>query len=238
MEDNENLNNDINSSMFSSGGEDSGEMGSMFGDEPNQAASMFGAEPEQQEPNQASSMFDSEVKEEPVNSVEDKTEAPSMFDETPIKEEIQTPEANKEKIEEDIVSDSEAKKEPVQIIDEDEDDDEEEEPVDNAPTGVVTVRPVKFKKFEATEPIRTIKKNLDIMQDISLHISVELGRTKLSIKEVMDFEKGSIVELDKIAGEQVEVYVNGKLVAKGEVIVIEDRFGVRITSTNVTKTIA
>lgn len=254
MEDNENLNNDMNSSMFSSGGEDSREMSSMFGEEPNQAAdnqmgSMFGAGPEPQEPNQAASMFgvepeqqaasmfDSEIKEEPVGSHESKTEAPSMFNETPIKEEIKTPELNEEKNEEDIALDSEAKKESIQVIDEDEDE-EEEEPVDNTPTGVVTVRPVKFKKFEATEPIRTIKKNLDIMQDISLHISVELGRTKLSIKEVMDFEKGSIVELDKIAGEQVEVYVNGKLVAKGEVIVIEDRFGVRITSTNVTKTIA
>lgn len=101
---------------------------------------------------------------------------------------------------------------------------------------LITVRPVKFQNFEDTPPIRAIKKNLDILQDVSLHISVELGRTKSSIREVMEMEKGSIVELDKIAGEQVEVFVNGKLVAKGEVIVIEDKFGVRVTSTNFPKT--
>ena len=70
-----------------------------------------------------------------------------------------------------------------------------------------------------------------------MHISVELGRTKSSIREVMEMTQGSIVELDKIAGEQVEVYVNEKLIAKGEVIVIEDKFGVRITSTSLPKNI-
>ena len=66
-----------------------------------------------------------------------------------------------------------------------------------------------------------------------MHVSVELGRTKTSIREVMEMETGSIVELDKIAGEQVEIFVNEKLVARGEVIVIEDKFGVRITSTSI-----
>lgn len=96
----------------------------------------------------------------------------------------------------------------------------------------ITVRPVKFREFEESEANRTIKKNLDILQDISMHISVELGRTKSSIKEVMELGIDSIVELNKIAGEQVEIFVNEKLVAKGEVIVIEDKFGVRVTSTN------
>ena len=100
---------------------------------------------------------------------------------------------------------------------------------------LVTVRPVKFQEFEDVPANRSIKKNLDIMQDVLMHISVELGRTKSSIKEVMEMEKGSIVELDKIAGEQVEIYVNEKLVAKGEVIVIEDKFGVRVTSTSLQK---
>ncbi len=96
---------------------------------------------------------------------------------------------------------------------------------------LITVRPIKFQEFADTPPNRTIKKNLDLIQDISMHVSVELGRTKSSIREVMGLEKGSIVELDKIAGEQVEIFVNQKLVAKGEVIVIEDKFGVRVTST-------
>lgn len=100
---------------------------------------------------------------------------------------------------------------------------------------LVTVRPVKFQELEDVPANRSIKKNLDIMQDVLMHISVELGRTKSSIKEVMEMEKGSIVELDKIAGEQVEIYVNEKLVAKGEVIVIEDKFGVRVTSTSLQK---
>ena len=102
---------------------------------------------------------------------------------------------------------------------------------------MITVRPVKFQEFKQAQPNRTIKKNLDILQDISMHISVELGRTKSSIREVMEMEQGSIVELDKIAGEQVEIFVNEKLVAKGEVIVIEDKFGVRVTSTSFPKNI-
>ncbi len=102
---------------------------------------------------------------------------------------------------------------------------------------LITVRPVKFQEFENLTVNHAIKKNLDIMLDIPMHISVELGRTKSSIREVMELKKGSIVELNKIAGEQVEIYVNQKLVAKGEVIVIEDKFGVRVTSTNIVKQI-
>ena len=108
----------------------------------------------------------------------------------------------------------------------------EEEP---KPDNKVTVRPIKFQEFENVEVKRSIKKNFDILQDIPMHISVELGRAKSTIKEAMDLEHGSIVELNKIAGEQVEVFVNGKYIAKGEVIVIEDKFGVRITSTNIVK---
>ena len=107
--------------------------------------------------------------------------------------------------------------------------------IENNCKELITVRPVKFQTFEATEPNRTIKKNLDILQDISMHVSVELGRTKSSIREVIGMEIGSVVELDKIAGEQVEIFINEKLVAKGEVIVIEDKFGVRVTSTNIAK---
>ena len=110
---------------------------------------------------------------------------------------------------------------------------EQNEPIED----LITVRPVKFQEFEPSEPNRAIKKNLDIMQDISMHISVELGKTKATIKDVMDYKEGSIVELDKIAGEQVEVYVNNKLVARGEVIVIEDKFGVRVTTTSLPKNI-
>ncbi|RYG20895.1 flagellar motor switch protein FliN [bacterium] len=70
---------------------------------------------------------------------------------------------------------------------------------------------------------------LDILMDIPLDISVELGRTRLVVRDVVDLGVGSIVEIDKAAGEPVDIIVNGRLVARGEVVVIEDNFGVRIT---------
>lgn len=70
---------------------------------------------------------------------------------------------------------------------------------------------------------------LDILMDIPLDISVELGRTRMVVKEVVDLGIGSIIEIEKAAGEPVDVMVNGRLVARGEVVVIEDNFGVRIT---------
>lgn len=71
--------------------------------------------------------------------------------------------------------------------------------------------------------------SLDMLMDIPLEISVELGRVKMLVKDVVDLGTGSIVEIDKAAGEPVDVMVNGRLVARGEVVVIEDNFGVRIT---------
>ncbi|MFQ3586332.1 MAG: flagellar motor switch protein FliN [Fimbriimonadaceae bacterium] len=70
---------------------------------------------------------------------------------------------------------------------------------------------------------------LELLMDIPLEISVELGRVKMLVKDVVDLGTGSIVEIDKAAGEPVDVMVNGRLVAKGEVVVIEDNFGVRVT---------
>ncbi len=71
--------------------------------------------------------------------------------------------------------------------------------------------------------------NLGIVMDIPLEVSVELGRKRMSIRDILDMGAGSIVELDKIAGEPVDLLVNGRLVARGEVVVIEDNFAVRIT---------
>ena len=72
-------------------------------------------------------------------------------------------------------------------------------------------------------------RNLSIVMDIPLEVSVELGRKRMSIRDILDLGAGAIVELDKIAGEPVDLLVNGRLVARGEVVVIEDNFGVRIT---------
>ncbi len=70
---------------------------------------------------------------------------------------------------------------------------------------------------------------LDFILDIPLEISVEIGRTKMLIKDLLKLNQGSVIELEKFAGEPVEIYVNGKLMARGEVVVVNDRFGVRIT---------
>ena len=95
----------------------------------------------------------------------------------------------------------------------------------------VTVQPVKFGSFdEAGHTQGEINKNLEILMDIKLQLTVELGRTELPIKKVLELTRGSIIELEKVAGEPVELYANGKLVAHGEVVVIEDNFGLRITS--------
>jgi len=97
--------------------------------------------------------------------------------------------------------------------------------------GTVTVQPVQFASFEDLSQAQgETNKNLEILMDIKLQLTVELGRTELPIKKVLELTRGSIIELEKVAGEPVELYANGKLVAHGEVVVIEDNFGLRITS--------
>ena len=73
------------------------------------------------------------------------------------------------------------------------------------------------------------QENIGLIMDVPLEVTVELGRTSKTIHEILDFSPGTIIELEKIAGEPIDVLVNGKFVAKGEVVVIEESFGVRIT---------
>lgn len=96
-------------------------------------------------------------------------------------------------------------------------------------TEPVTVQPVKFSSFE-NDPHTSADENsnLDILMDIELELTVELGRCDLPIKKVLELTKGSIIELNKIAGEPVDLYANGKHIANGEVVVIGDSFGIRI----------
>ena len=104
----------------------------------------------------------------------------------------------------------------------------EPEPTNDGP---VTVRPVEFTPFDSYTPTNTdTNKNLELLMDIKLELTVELGRCQLPVKKVLELTRGSIIELDKIAGESVELFANGKHVANGEVVVIEDNFGLRITS--------
>lgn len=94
----------------------------------------------------------------------------------------------------------------------------------------VTVQPVQFASFEDLEQVQGPQnQNLNILLDVKLQLTVELGQTELPIKKVLELTKGSIVTLNKAAGEPVELYANGKLIAYGEVVVIEDNFGLRIT---------
>ena len=101
----------------------------------------------------------------------------------------------------------------------------------------VNVQPVQFQNFSGGVNPITQQENIDLIMDVPLEVTVELGRTKKSIKEILEFTPGTIVELDKIAGEPIDVLVNGKMVAKGEVVVIEESFGIRITDIVKPKTI-
>jgi flagellar motor switch protein FliN/FliY len=72
-------------------------------------------------------------------------------------------------------------------------------------------------------------RNLDMLLDIPLQVTVELGRTKRTVQEILALSSGAIIELDKLAGEPVDILINSKLIAKGEVVVIDENFGVRVT---------
>ncbi len=98
----------------------------------------------------------------------------------------------------------------------------------------VDLKEVKFESFDSNgseffmnHP--ELSKNIDLIIDVPLHVTVVLGKTRKSIKEILDLNRGSIIVLDRLAGEMVDVLVNGKLFAKGEVVVIDDNYGVRIT---------
>lgn len=95
--------------------------------------------------------------------------------------------------------------------------------------GKVTVRPARFAALSYPDDQKAVPQNIDFLLDVTLNIAVELGRTKMTIKEVLSLGPGSVVELDKAAGEPVDMRVNDRLMAKGEVVVIDDRFGVRVT---------
>lgn len=94
----------------------------------------------------------------------------------------------------------------------------------------VNVQQAQFQPFMMGDfnPIQQ-QENIDLIMDVPLEVTVELGRTSKSIKEILEFSPGTIIELNKIAGESIDVLVNGKYVAKGEVVVLEENFGIRIT---------
>jgi len=92
-----------------------------------------------------------------------------------------------------------------------------------------TIQPAEFANFEGGSEQSEQSRNLDILMDIPLDVTVQLGKTRRSIRDILNFTQGSIIELDKLAGEPVDILVNQRLVAKGEVVVIDENFGVRVT---------
>ena len=97
------------------------------------------------------------------------------------------------------------------------------------PQQQVNVQPAQFTPFGPGFAAQFAQENIDLILDVPLEVTVELGRTNKTIQDILDFAPGTIIELNKIAGEPIDVLVNGKYVAKGEVVVIEESFGVRIT---------
>ena len=93
----------------------------------------------------------------------------------------------------------------------------------------VRVQEARFASFDSPTLNKTETSNLNMLLDIPLQVTVELGRTKRSVKEILEMSSGSIIELDKLAGEPVDILVNNRHIAKGEVVVIDENFGVRIT---------
>lgn len=97
------------------------------------------------------------------------------------------------------------------------------------PPQSMNIQPAQFQSFNTGGGTLPGQENIGLIMDVPLEVTVELGRCKKSIAEILDFAPGTIIELDKIAGEPIDVLVNGKFVAKGEVVVIEESFGIRVT---------
>jgi flagellar motor switch protein FliN/FliY len=93
----------------------------------------------------------------------------------------------------------------------------------------INVQAAQFQTFSPEIVAANQRENINLIMDVPLEVTVELGRTRKSIQDILECAPGTIIELDKIAGEPVDVLVNGKFVAKGEVVVIEESFGVRVT---------
>ncbi|MBA2484282.1 MAG: flagellar motor switch protein FliN [Nitrosomonas sp.] len=86
-----------------------------------------------------------------------------------------------------------------------------------------------FEQFSKDDVLNSTRNDIDMILDIPVQLTVELGRTKIAIRNLMQLAQGSVVELDGMAGEPMDVLVNGCLIAQGEVVVVNDKFGIRLT---------
>jgi flagellar motor switch protein FliN len=101
--------------------------------------------------------------------------------------------------------------------------------------GKIDVNMAEFETFEEFEQKNSVNSGkIEFLKDLNLNVYIELGRTQLQIKDILELERGYIIELDKLASEPVDIYVNNKKIAEGEVVVIDKHFGIRITSLNET----
>jgi len=96
--------------------------------------------------------------------------------------------------------------------------------------GNVQVESAKFQQLESSTLGAEKEMKMGILLDLSLPVSIELGRTNLAIKDILDLQRGSVVEFEKLASEPVDILINGRKMAEGEVVVIEKHFAIRITS--------
>lgn len=98
-----------------------------------------------------------------------------------------------------------------------------------APRQPVNAQPIQFQSFDANAGYMGITSDISLIKDVPLEISVELGRTHKKISEILEFSQGSVIELDKLVGESLDILANGKKIAKGEVVVVDENYGIRIT---------
>lgn len=99
-----------------------------------------------------------------------------------------------------------------------------------AQEAAVEVQTAQFQNLESSAVGGQRDRKMDLLFDLNLTLSIELGRTTMAIKHILDLQRGSVVEFDKLASEPVDILINGKKVAEGEVVVIEKHFGIRITN--------
>ena len=92
------------------------------------------------------------------------------------------------------------------------------------------VKPAEFPDLSGVGKVAPGINTLDLVRDIQVMLTVELGRTEMLIQDILELIPGKVIELDRLAGEPLDIMVNGKLLAKGEVVVVDENFGVRITS--------
>src|SRR6478672_1132983 len=93
----------------------------------------------------------------------------------------------------------------------------------------MSAKPAEFENLQDESPPGTQDVNLDVILDVPVTLAMEVGRTRISIRNLMALNQGSVVELDRAAGDPLDVFVNGTLVAHGEVVVVNDKFGIRLT---------